>query len=82
MNILILGGGGREHALAWKIAQSPLLVQRLIAAPGNPGIGRLRPDRAAGDRERRGRPRFAATKTSISSSSARKPPSPPEWRTR
>ena len=39
MKILIVGGGGREHALAWKIAQSPL-VDTLIAAPGNPGIAR------------------------------------------
>ncbi|WP_070151631.1 phosphoribosylamine--glycine ligase [Sphingobium phenoxybenzoativorans] len=37
MNILLLGGGGREHALAWRMAQSPLLTQ-LYAAPGNPGI--------------------------------------------
>ncbi len=37
MHILILGGGGREHALAWKIAQSPL-VSRLTVAPGNAGI--------------------------------------------
>ena len=37
MNILLVGSGGREHALAWKIAQSPL-VTRLVAAPGNPGI--------------------------------------------
>lgn len=37
MNVLVVGGGGREHALCWKIAQSPL-VERLYCAPGNPGI--------------------------------------------
>jgi phosphoribosylamine--glycine ligase len=37
MNILLLGSGGREHALAWKIAASPL-VERLYCAPGNAGI--------------------------------------------
>jgi phosphoribosylamine--glycine ligase len=36
MNILLLGSGGREHALAWKIAQSPH-CSRLFVAPGNPG---------------------------------------------
>ena len=36
MNILIIGGGGREHALAWKIAQSPR-VARVYVAPGNAG---------------------------------------------
>ncbi|EIZ77659.1 phosphoribosylamine--glycine ligase [Novosphingobium sp. Rr 2-17] len=40
MNILLLGSGGREHALAWKLAQSPL-CDTLWAAPGNPGIASL-----------------------------------------
>src|SRR5579871_2065023 len=37
MNILLLGSGGREHALAWKMAASPL-ADRLFCAPGNAGI--------------------------------------------
>ena len=40
MNVLILGSGGREHALAWKISQSPLL-EKLYIAPGNPGTAAL-----------------------------------------
>lgn len=40
MKVLIIGGGGREHALAWKIAQSPL-VDKLYCAPGNGGIAAL-----------------------------------------
>src|ERR1700712_1767368 len=39
MNILLLGSGGREHALAWKMAASPL-TDRLVCAPGNAGIAR------------------------------------------
>ena len=40
MNVLLIGSGGREHALAWAIAASPLL-SRLYCAPGNPGIAEL-----------------------------------------
>src|SRR5258708_34827569 len=40
MNILLVGSGGREHALAWKIARSAL-VSRLVCAPGNPGMEAL-----------------------------------------
>jgi len=47
MNILLVGSGGREHALAWKIVQSPLLT-RLVAAPGNPGMAELCETRGVG----------------------------------
>ena len=40
MKVLIVGSGGREHALAWKIAQSPS-VDQVLAAPGNAGIARV-----------------------------------------
>lgn len=40
MKVLIIGRGGREHAIAWKVVQSPL-VTKLYAAPGNPGIAEI-----------------------------------------
>lgn len=40
MKVLVVGSGGREHAICWKVAQSPL-VSRLYAAPGNPGIAEI-----------------------------------------
>ena len=40
MKLLLLGSGGREHALAWKIAQSPK-VEKLYIAPGNAGLSSL-----------------------------------------
>ena len=47
MKILLVGSGGREHALAWKIAQSPLLT-RLVSAPGSAGMAALGEVRAVG----------------------------------
>jgi phosphoribosylamine--glycine ligase len=40
MKVLVVGGGGREHALAWKLAQSPLFTE-VICAPGNPGTAKV-----------------------------------------
>ena len=40
MKVLVVGGGGREHALAWKLRRDDPNIE-LIAAPGNPGIGSI-----------------------------------------
>jgi phosphoribosylamine---glycine ligase len=40
VNVLVVGGGGREHALAWRLSRDPS-VTRLLAAPGNPGIAEV-----------------------------------------
>ena len=40
MRVLLLGAGGREHALGWKLVQSPML-ERLISCPGNPGLAEI-----------------------------------------
>src|SRR6185369_12608856 len=47
MKVLVIGGGGREHALVWKIAQSPL-VKKIYCAPGNPGTAQLAENVAIG----------------------------------
>jgi phosphoribosylamine--glycine ligase len=47
MKVLVVGGGGREHALVWKIAQSPL-VEKVYCAPGNPGTAQLAENVAIG----------------------------------
>src|SRR6266849_10423315 len=47
MRILVIGSGGREHALAWKLSQSPGV--RVYAAPGNPGMARCGECIPAGD---------------------------------
>ncbi|HDL41594.1 MAG TPA: phosphoribosylamine--glycine ligase, partial [Actinobacteria bacterium] len=40
MNVMLIGGGGREHAMGWKLRQSPYL-SNLLSVPGNPGLAQL-----------------------------------------
>ncbi|MBF0155310.1 MAG: phosphoribosylamine--glycine ligase [Magnetococcales bacterium] len=58
MRILVIGNGGREHALCWKIAQSPL-VTHLFCAPGNAGIAQVATCVAIGSEDLPGLCRFA-----------------------
>ena len=41
MNVMVVGSGAREHALTWKLAQSPLVEDKIFAAPGNPGMASI-----------------------------------------
>jgi len=50
MKVLVVGGGGREHAIAWKLAQSPA-VSEVVCQSGNPGmaqVARCAPEPAGG----------------------------------
>ena len=58
MRVLVIGGGGREHALAWKIAASPL-VAKVFAAPGNPGTACVAENVAISAMDVQGLVRFA-----------------------
>ena len=50
MKLLVIGGGGREHALAWKLAQSPR-VQKVFVAPGNGATAVIQPGGSMRDAE-------------------------------
>ncbi len=59
MKILVIGSGGREHALAWKISQSPRL-EKLFCAPGNPGTMSIAENIAIDSSDIKGLTDFAA----------------------
>lgn len=81
MNILILGGGGREHALAWAIAQNPKCDQ-LFCAPGNAGIAQVADCVDINPEDGDAVVDFALTRASVSLSLVPKLPSPQVWPTR
>ncbi len=60
MNVLLVGGGGREHALAWKLNQSPN-IGKLYIAPGNPGTAQLGTNLDIADTDIKGLVDFAKT---------------------
>ena len=77
MKVLVVGGGGREHALVWRLAQNPT-IDRLFAAPGNAGIARDASCIPRGGRRRRRRSsRSSRRARSTSRSSAPRVPSSP-----
>lgn len=61
MKVLVVGSGGREHALAWKISQSPL-VNKLYCAPGNPGTMSVAENVPVPDSDIQGLAKFSADK--------------------
>jgi phosphoribosylamine---glycine ligase len=69
INVLLIGGGGREHALAWKLKQSPRLGDLWITHPGNPGLAEIAgPDRTLPvplDRREKKRLRYHCDKQKI-----------------
>lgn len=64
MKLLLLGSGGREHALAWKIAQSDK-IEKLFIAPGNAGTAQVGENVALGVNDFEGIARFVETEKSI-----------------
>ena len=61
MKVLVVGGGGREHALAWKISRSPL-VSKVFCAPGNPGTSFICENISLGAEDMEGLLKFAVDK--------------------
>ena len=78
MRVFLVGSGGREHALAWKIGQSPLCEQ-IIAAPGNHGIATEPMERAVAAAEKTGAVIMSARPGSSVEAAEGKPPFERWW---